>query len=102
MKIIVLGNAGREGVPEEVARLLPHLQQQCQVLLVDLNPRGPLANVDGAELAVVFGGDGAILRAARQMGYRQLPVLGINVGHLGYLTEIRQALPGKRPQRGGG
>src|SRR5581483_906852 len=41
-----------------------------------------------ADLALVFGADGAILRAARQKGYRQLPVLGVNLGRLGFLADI--------------
>ncbi len=42
-----------------------------------------------ADLAIVFGGDGSILRAGRQMGDSQIPVLGVNLGRLGFLADIQ-------------
>ena len=41
-----------------------------------------------ADLVFVLGGDGAILRACRQMGANQLPILGINLGRLGFLADV--------------
>ena len=45
------------------------------------------ADADGLDLAVSLGGDGTMLRTVDIVGPREVPVLGINVGHLGYLTE---------------
>lgn len=47
-----------------------------------------------AEMAVVLGGDGSILRAARYMARNQIPLLGVNLGKLGFLADITlQQLP---------
>lgn len=45
-------------------------------------------DLENPELIVVLGGDGAILRACRQMGRQQRPTLGVNLGRLGFLADL--------------
>lgn len=45
-------------------------------------------NVDDAELLITIGGDGTLLRGARIAYPHDIPVLGINTGRLGFLTEL--------------
>ena len=40
------------------------------------------------EIVIVVGGDGTFLRVAREMAFTDLPLLGINLGHKGFLSEI--------------
>jgi NAD+ kinase len=42
------------------------------------------------EIALVLGGDGTILRAAELVKDQQVPVLGVNLGHVGFLAEIEK------------
>lgn len=41
---------------------------------------------EGADLVISLGGDGTLLRAARIVGYREIPLMGFSYGHLGFLT----------------
>ena len=50
---------------------------------------------EGTECVLVLGGDGTLIQAARDLSEGKIPVFGINIGHLGFLTEIdmSQAFP---------
>ena len=43
---------------------------------------------EGMDCALVLGGDGTLIRAARELGGHNIPLLGVNMGTLGYLAEV--------------
>ena len=87
LQVLLLGAGERPHVIEGAQRLKPNIQQHVDIVLTDFDGCADLSQVE-ADLAIVLGGDGSILRAANQMGTRQLPVLGVNMGKLGFLADL--------------
>lgn len=86
----MLGSGERPNVLHEAAKLRPSLEKHADVVLADFEFREDLA-ATRADLAVVLGGDGSILRAANQMRFNQIPVVGVNLGKLGFLADLAPA-----------
>lgn len=77
-----------------IASTLPALLARTPgVELVEGLPPG-----QGADMAISFGGDGTMLSTVRALDGRDIPVLGVNTGHLGYLTAIDADDPSLTPE----
>ncbi len=92
MIVGVVGNARYQGLPAVLARVAEaaatrHSELLCEPELAEVwsGPTGPLAKAH-LDAMVSLGGDGTMLRGARLLGGRPVPILGINLGRVGFLT----------------
>lgn len=90
----IVANVGRRGVVETIERLADELEARAWSPRVESSAVERLGldyeplDLDDPELGLVvsLGGDGTLLRAARLVGPREIPILGVNLGGLGFLT----------------
>jgi NAD+ kinase len=94
-----VGIIAKRGVPEPidaVRDVLQWLYERKYQVSVDISTASVL-KIKGYEIdklparsdiILVFGGDGTLLSAARSVGKKGIPILGINLGTLGFITEI--------------
>lgn len=87
LRVILLGFGGRPGLDEIAQRLAGDIREDALVVASDFTGEMDMSAVE-ADLAIVLGGDGSILRAAHQMGKWQRPVVAVNLGRLGFLADL--------------
>ncbi|MEC9091161.1 MAG: NAD(+)/NADH kinase [Planctomycetota bacterium] len=90
LRFLLLGSGDRrQQLITEAKKLRPVIEKFGSVVLEDLTHQEKI-KVD-ADFAIVIGGDGSILRSAKQLGDRQIPVIGVNFGKLGFLADVHPA-----------
>jgi NAD+ kinase len=89
LRIAVLGNGTKPEVHAEAERLSDAIAEHPRLdqVVVDLASDTDLSGLQ-ADVALVLGGDGTVLHTARRMGDHPTPVLGVNVGRLGFLADL--------------
>lgn len=104
MRIAVFGSTHQEKYLEGISLLFEQLGKYDNTLLIQEKFYNYLRDVNTlpsqemqiigeqdftADIAISLGGDGTFLRTAKRISLKEIPIVGINTGHLGYLTDAK-------------
>ncbi|HEY1489705.1 MAG TPA: NAD(+)/NADH kinase [Verrucomicrobiae bacterium] len=98
-RVGLIGNSEKVSSAGELAKAARLLRAAGRTVFCDANTAGlarlhgtvcadPAELADAVDMLLVFGGDGTMLRVARKIAGSQTPILGINIGGLGFLTAV--------------
>jgi NAD+ kinase len=104
-KLVIFGDPQKNGVTEAISQFMDFIKEQAAIIgnydvvqlqSTCLNNNGEttagnteIQNVlKKCDYAIVFGGDGSIISTARLVSEANIPVIGVNVGKLGFLAEF--------------
>lgn len=99
-KTVILPNSAKDSGYECTALVVKELQKYgAEICMSEEHRESGITEgvtyisdglLDGADVIIVLGGDGSILDAARMAYSRSIPVLGINLGRVGYMASIEK------------
>lgn len=97
-RFYIVANADKDADFEQSRKICEYIRNKgcyCEYQKFDFTKKAVTYNSadinkipEGTECVLVLGGDGTLIQAARDLGKISIPVFGINIGNLGFLTEI--------------
>ena len=87
-RVFILGNPDKPEVPAALEELKNFVSDKADLVGAELDLYGRRAVEAGADYVIVLGGDGTLLSVARSLRGERIPLVGVNFGKLGFLTQF--------------
>lgn len=88
LRVAIVGSPEKRAAAEVLARLTRWLKGRAEVVFSEITSDITSVAQAAPDILFVLGGDGTLIGAVHELGDRQVPVLGVNLGKLGYLAEF--------------
>lgn len=87
-RIFIVGNPEKPDMERAIAGLRRFAERHGDIVGISYKPQAREVDGTGATRMIVLGGDGTLIGVARSLEADQVPLVGVNLGKLGYLTEF--------------
>lgn len=87
-RVGIIASPEKPQVPAALERLSRWLKGRAELVCAELCYDGRKAVDAGAEMIFVLGGDGTLIRVAHSLADRQVPLIGVNLGKLGFMADF--------------
>jgi len=84
----IVGNSDKSGVEKVAESMMKLIKKKGGYSILNLGYL-EISKIPGnIDCIITLGGDGTLIRVARDISYLNIPLIGVNLGHLGYLTSL--------------
>jgi len=88
-RILIIVNTLKEGTAAILEEAKSYFKKrEKEVLVIPVNNSSSLVGLSDTDIAITMGGDGTLLHCVRILAGADIPILGVNVGDFGFITEI--------------